>query len=184
MTVDERLAAQATAAEARIAACQAELDTARDEFQRAVRALYLGGASLREIADTLGISHQRVHQLLDLPRQPEAKGRPRRGSTSQLDCSFCGRNQAEVSRLIAGPGIYVCDICVGRARDVVDHGRSAMSARTRIDPGAAGTRCGFCGKRDNTTATAGDTAICTECLDLCDEIMTEERDSSSGRDPS
>ena len=27
-------------------------------------------------------------------------------------CSFCGKSQSEVGRLIAGPGVYICDECV------------------------------------------------------------------------
>jgi ATP-dependent Clp protease ATP-binding subunit ClpX len=27
-------------------------------------------------------------------------------------CSFCGKSQAEVKKIIAGPGVYICDSCV------------------------------------------------------------------------
>jgi ATP-dependent Clp protease ATP-binding subunit ClpX len=41
--------------------------------------------------------------------------------TSQLTmCSFCGKSKAEVKRLIAGPGVYICDACVGVCRGVLD----------------------------------------------------------------
>ena len=30
----------------------------------------------------------------------------------QLFCSFCGKNQSEVKKLIAGPSVYICDECV------------------------------------------------------------------------
>jgi ATP-dependent Clp protease ATP-binding subunit ClpX len=29
-----------------------------------------------------------------------------------LHCSFCGRSDAEVDRLVAGPGVHICDACV------------------------------------------------------------------------
>ena len=29
-----------------------------------------------------------------------------------LNCSFCGKGQKEVKKLIAGPGVYICDRCV------------------------------------------------------------------------
>ena len=32
----------------------------------------------------------------------------------QLKCSFCGKGQEQVKRLIAGPGVYICDE-IGRA---------------------------------------------------------------------
>jgi len=33
-----------------------------------------------------------------------------------LRCSFCGQSQRQVSKLIAGPGVYICDGCVALAR--------------------------------------------------------------------
>ena len=30
----------------------------------------------------------------------------------QLRCSFCGKPQSQVSRLVAGPGVYICDECI------------------------------------------------------------------------
>ena len=30
-----------------------------------------------------------------------------------LRCSFCGKTDSEVSKLIAGPGVHICDVCVG-----------------------------------------------------------------------
>lgn len=37
-----------------------------------------------------------------------------------LYCSFCGKNQHEVNRLIAGPSVYICNECVGLCQDVVE----------------------------------------------------------------
>jgi hypothetical protein len=33
-------------------------------------------------------------------------------TTSGLRCTFCGKNHTEVAKLIAGPGVYICDGCV------------------------------------------------------------------------
>src|SRR5437870_5809537 len=35
-------------------------------------------------------------------------------------CSFCGKTQAEVKKLIAGPGVYICDTCVVVCKNVLD----------------------------------------------------------------
>jgi ClpX C4-type zinc finger len=37
-----------------------------------------------------------------------------------LDCSFCGKSQAQVEKLIAGPGVYICDECVGLCNTVLE----------------------------------------------------------------
>jgi ATP-dependent Clp protease ATP-binding subunit ClpX len=37
-----------------------------------------------------------------------------------LKCSFCGKNQKEVKKLIAGPGVYICDECIDLCTDIID----------------------------------------------------------------
>jgi ATP-dependent Clp protease ATP-binding subunit ClpX len=36
-----------------------------------------------------------------------------------LACSFCGKNQKEVKKLIAGPTVYICDECIGLCNDII-----------------------------------------------------------------
>ena len=38
----------------------------------------------------------------------------------QLKCSFCGKSQDRVRKLIAGPGIYICDECVDLCSEIID----------------------------------------------------------------
>jgi len=38
----------------------------------------------------------------------------------QLSCSFCGKSQREVRKLIAGPTVYICDECIRLCRDIID----------------------------------------------------------------
>src|SRR6187549_2378418 len=35
-------------------------------------------------------------------------------------CSFCGKSHAEVKKLIAGPGVYICDSCIGVCKGILD----------------------------------------------------------------
>ena len=37
----------------------------------------------------------------------------------QLKCSFCGKNQEQVKRLIAGPGVYICDECIELCSEII-----------------------------------------------------------------
>ncbi len=37
-----------------------------------------------------------------------------------LRCSFCGKSQKEVKKLIAGPGVYICDECIELCNDIID----------------------------------------------------------------
>jgi len=38
----------------------------------------------------------------------------------KLKCSFCGKSDQEVTRLIGGPGVHICDACVGVCNKVLD----------------------------------------------------------------
>jgi ATP-dependent Clp protease ATP-binding subunit ClpX len=37
----------------------------------------------------------------------------------QLRCSFCRKNETEVSKLVAGPRVYICDKCVEIASEII-----------------------------------------------------------------
>jgi hypothetical protein len=194
MAVDEELLAEALRAAERIDEALRGVLEARAAHQRAVRALYLDGASMREIADRLGLSHQRVHQLLDVPK-PESRWRNRgqtggRGplsSRGQLECQFCGRSQAQVRRLVAGAGTAICNACVVLGQNVLHAGEQATRdayVRLAVQPGE-GT-CAFCGKHTGVPRKAPHReplalvvapvlpgTICTECLALALEIIDE-----------
>ncbi len=59
------------------------------------------------------------------------------GSRVQYHCSFCGKNQDQVKRLIAGPGaVYICDECVELCREIIVE-EAGSSATTRTKAAAA-----------------------------------------------
>ncbi|MDD6154383.1 MAG: ATP-dependent Clp protease ATP-binding subunit ClpX [Eubacteriales bacterium] len=41
------------------------------------------------------------------------------GEDRELHCSFCGKSQSQVKRLIAGPGVYICDECIHMCSDII-----------------------------------------------------------------
>ena len=45
--------------------------------------------------------------------------RPSDGN-EQLLCSFCGKSQRQVKKLIAGPGVYICDECIDLCNEIID----------------------------------------------------------------
>ncbi len=171
--MDTRLLEQATAARDQWDELQRQSAEARSRFHEAVLSLHESGATLREIAAALHLSHQRVHQIVGgggfWARLGAGARRPSRGPGR---CSFCGTGHLEARRLIAGPGVWICDRCVGAAEHVAGGGaaRDGLSEVTVED-----RRCGFCGKRRRNVrgmATAGAVTICADCLALCDEILT------------
>ncbi len=59
----------------------------------------------------------------------------KKGSTEKvLYCSFCGKNQHEVRKLIAGPSVFICDECIELCNDIIRDEASSEGAAT--GPGA------------------------------------------------
>ncbi len=51
----------------------------------------------------------------------------------QLKCSFCGKSQDQVRRLVAGPGVNICDECVELCADIIDDDFEEFSGPTPAD---------------------------------------------------
>jgi hypothetical protein len=169
MVIDERLLEGARAAGDKLAAADREALLARAEYHTAVRRLHLAGGSLREIGEALGMSHQRVQQIV------EAAGgswwqRVWRNRTRRRDavCTFCGRPPSEVKKLVAGPDVYLCDRCAAAATQALA-GRTAHGIARAIRGS-----CSFCGKRAASArpvAAADEAAVCADCLAMCRQII-------------
>ena len=43
-----------------------------------------------------------------------------RDPSDQLQCSFCGKSQRQVRKLIAGPGVYICDECIDLCNEIIE----------------------------------------------------------------
>jgi ribosomal protein L37AE/L43A len=112
-------------------------------------------------------------------------------------CSFCGKRRGEVRKLISGPRVFICNECVGRARQVLGppapFDDPGQPERTTGDLPAQDlpddedvtakrhppddNHCSFCQKPKTEVArlVSGPTVhICNECVGLCEEIFAEE----------
>jgi hypothetical protein len=47
-------------------------------------------------------------------------------------CSFCAKEEGAVSKIIAGPGIYICDECVQLCNTILDQDRAAPAERPQL----------------------------------------------------
>lgn len=295
MTLDQALLASARDARERLLQLQHDAEVTRADYHDAIRRLHAEGGSMREIADALGLSHQRVHQLVDTesgestPPRPrafaqlfsdarraldlayeaarelhhnyvgtehlllgllgteaglahrvlttagltkadteaavvrmigEAAATPPSGPPSLtprakkvldiavrearrvkssharsehvllaiaregkgvaarilaehsvgydrvrddlgkagLTCSFCGNNALTARKVIAGPGVFICDECVDRAEP--DRSRAGV--------------CAFCTRTSDALFSGPDVAICPDCVELCQQILAED----------
>ena len=173
MTLDQPLLRDARQARDRLLERQDEAERAQVAYQHAVRRLHAAGGSLREIAEALGQSYQRIHQIVDVGAGKGAV----RPSRLAGPCSFCGAGGDDAAALIAGPRVFVCDRCVDLAAEVA----AEAVARDHLVPVVAErVRCSFCGKRrrdaDGMAARGdGGARICSACLALCAEVLAERR---------
>src|SRR6266849_4626098 len=51
----------------------------------------------------------------------------RLGESDLLKCSFCGKSQKQVKKLIAGPGVYICDECIDLCNEIIEEELSETS---------------------------------------------------------
>jgi ClpX C4-type zinc finger len=191
MRLDQELVREAEAARERLAVSQHAADRARADYHLAIRRLHAAGGSLREIAEALRLSHQRIHQIIDEAGEPT---RRRWRREPQLlkgpvgPCSFCGRSREECAKLIAGPGVFICERCVGQVTGLSAGGavEDRAAGPMRLEPLGSQVRCSFCGlearKVRHLVASGlavpagkfGDLPrICDRCRDLCLEILAE-----------
>jgi hypothetical protein len=165
MTLDDKLLEKAKAAGAKLAEAEHEVMLTRADYHTHIRRLHLAGGSFREIAEAVGMSHQRVQQIV------EAKGgtwwqriwRTRKADRDAV-CTFCERPPGEVSKLIAGPDVFICDSCVAQAEHPSDS----------FAPAAGRARCSFCANKRTSrrpVLTHPAANICGACLRICREIL-------------
>ena len=41
-------------------------------------------------------------------------------SNETVRCSFCGKTQEEVKKIVAGPGVYICNECIDLCKEIID----------------------------------------------------------------
>jgi hypothetical protein len=181
MGLDADLLNQAKTAEARMIDAEHEAEITRADFHRALRRLHLAGASFREIAGALSLSHQRVYQIVESAGGSRPWRRRRSDAGELLTCSFCGQDQEHVKKLIAGPGVYICDRCINRVDKVLavtgEVATTPIAVIQQVSEDARTASCTFCDKSRHEVAamaSAGTARICDECLRLCLEIRQEE----------
>ncbi|MDX8028598.1 ClpX C4-type zinc finger protein [Lentzea sp. BCCO 10_0856] len=131
MTLDEELLAAARKAGTASVAAQEQADIAKAVYHHSVLRLHRAGGSMREIAEALKISHQRVHQIVEQSKRTER-------------CWFCGRGADEVDKMMAGPAALICDVCVREAQ-VAETGDCSFCSETRaVHQGAEARICRSC----------------------------------------
>lgn len=175
MTLDEQLLQKARAEGERFAEAERQALLARTDYHTVVRRLHLSGGSLREIARALGLSHQRVQQIVKGAGGSwwQRVWRSRNIARDAV-CTFCERPSSEVAKLIAGPNVYICDACVALAERAV---AGASNRGTLVIAKGAAARCSFCRRfrkgTDRPIVAGVSSNVCGECLRICRQILDD-----------
>jgi ClpX C4-type zinc finger protein/glyoxalase superfamily protein len=76
--------------------------------------------SLELIAKAFGFDNWNILSARIDALQPRAGAQKPAQEGNLLYCSFCGKNQHDVSKLVAGPAVFICDECIDLCTDIVD----------------------------------------------------------------
>ena len=85
--------------------------------------------SARELADTAGpitagLADEATGGSIDVAKFGDGG--------ELLKCSFCGKSQKQVKKLIAGPGVYICDECIDLCNEIIEE-ELAETSELRFD---------------------------------------------------
>jgi ClpX C4-type zinc finger len=74
------------------------------------------------------MSEDEYEEVIEIPfseliaEAERVHGKISRNTKELLACSFCGRSQLEVEKLVAGPGVYICDRCIHHCLEAIEPG--------------------------------------------------------------
>jgi hypothetical protein len=184
MTLDERILGEVDQARLALESLEDQAYDARAGLHQAIRRLHAAGGSMREIATALGMSHQRIHQIIgaDGIVEVESLPVPVASTTPEDACSFCGAPRRELDKLLAAPGhVFVCSSCVGLAALVVEGGEAADMHTVPVEDDAT---CSFCGNPSSVggvmaEAAKGSPRMCARCVSTCQRLLAPERDAKT-----
>ena len=121
---------------------------------------------------------------------------------AKVNCSFCGKSQDEVRKLVAGPSVYICDECIDLCNDLIaeECEREEPTPITRDDPLPPVSACIVCRMPKVATdllLVPGAGFVCCPCADAVRSIadaqlpppsevdveITSHGPAVAGRDP-
>jgi len=119
------------------------------------------------------------------PVRPDARGELRVGRDSAtqnavaetLRCSFCSKSQDDVSKLIAGPDVYICDECVDVCQEIISD--DVIDKPDQTSPPDTKYVCSLCSglspAEQITIIRHRGVAVCKSCIDAILATLSEGR---------
>ncbi len=100
----------------------------------------------------------------------------------KLHCSFCGKSQDRVRKLIAGPAVHICDECVDLCNEILEREAEADSPPDRAAALHTIASCALCRLPKDVTELrmiAEKGVLCVECIDTV-RSTAESEDRGNG----
>src|SRR5881296_2655396 len=88
---------------------------------------------------------------------------------AKVHCSFCGKSQDEVRKLIAGPTVYICDECIDLCNDIIAEECDREETSQAVAPASPSEWCRVCRlpKAAAELLAIPDVGyVCRRCIDM------------------
>jgi ribosomal protein L37AE/L43A len=120
------------------------------------------------------------------PFAKRSKSETSEAAAENVHCSFCGKSQDEVRKMIAGPTVYICDECIDLCNDIIAEERdqeesledTSRDAREQAEPWwTAPFVCPLCRlpkTPEDVLFVAAQRWICRACADLVRTIAADD----------
>jgi hypothetical protein len=87
-----------------------------------------------------------------------------------VSCSFCGKTEHEVRKIVAGPNVWICDECIGLCNDVIEQEceREAAADPARTETLTQSVACALCRLPEDASElilVADDRFVCRPCAE-------------------
>ena len=106
-----------------------------------------------------------------------------------MRCSFCGKDQQDVRKLIAGPKVFVCDECIGICNNILAEDRKSSAADAEpgttspLEPvGGFAVQCALCRMPivwSDGVPIASRGFLCAGCLGEIEAALAGKRESAT-----
>ncbi len=111
------------------------------------------------------------------PRTQEPNIEPPEGTATKVRCSFCGKSQDEIRKLIAGPNVYICDECIDLSNETLEREVESVSPRDAATPVSSIASCALCRLPKDVAELRmiGEKGVlCGECVDMVQSVAVRD----------
>ena len=131
------------------------------------------------------LTHRFRSEMTDSQESPPSRAETLNESRPVIRCSFCGKNQNQVRKIIAGPTVYICDECIDLCNDIIAEecerdGNLMSEQEISIEANAikATSPCMCCSRMHGDLSSAcpiKELQFCSMCLSELRELLEKNR---------